>query len=86
MRYGIWTTEHIATPEYTGNFFIKEGIMATVLTEKHHGIFEVCSNCCQSAIKGFCLIAGGIGGFIILAILLFPLLLIGSFLLKVIGL
>jgi len=39
--------------------------MATVLSKKHVGIFEVCSNCCQSAIKGFCLIAGGIGGLII---------------------
>ena len=59
--------------------------MATVLTQKHHGIFEVCSNCCQSAIKGFCLIAGGIGGLIIIAVLLFPLFLIVSFLLKTIG-
>jgi len=59
--------------------------MATVLTEKHHGILEVCSNCCQSAIKGFCLIAGGIGGLIIIAVLLFPLFLIVSFLLKTIG-
>ena len=66
-------------------FLIKEGIMATVLTEKHHGIFEVCSNCCQSAIKGFCLIVGGIGGLIIIAVLLFPLFLIVSFLLKTIG-
>jgi hypothetical protein len=60
--------------------------MATVLTKKHVGIFEVCSNCCQSAIKGFCLIAGGIGGLIIVAVLLFPLFLIASFLLKAIGL
>ena len=69
-------------------FFIhltKEGFMATVLTEKHHGIFEVCSNCFQSAIKGFCLISGGIGGLIIIAVLLFPIFLIVSFLLKTIG-
>jgi hypothetical protein len=59
--------------------------MSTVLTEKHHGILEVCSNCCQSAIKGFCLIAGGVGGLIIVAVLLFPLFLIASFLLKAIG-
>ena len=59
--------------------------MATVLTQKHHGIIEVCSNCCQSAIKGFCLIAGGIGGLIIIAVLLFPLFLVGGFLLKAIG-
>jgi hypothetical protein len=60
--------------------------MATVLTKKHVGIFEVCGNCCQAAIKGFCFIAGGIGGLIIIAVLLFPLFLIVSFLLKTIGL
>jgi len=60
--------------------------MATVLTEKHHGIFEVCSNCCLSAVRGLALIAGGIGGLIIIAVLLFPCFLIVSFLLKAIGL
>jgi hypothetical protein len=59
--------------------------MVTVLAEKHHGIFEVCSNCCLSAVKGLALMTGGIGGLIIIAILLFPLFLIISFLLKVIG-
>ena len=59
--------------------------MATELTEKHQGIFEVCSNYCQSAIKGFCLIAGGIGGLIIIAVLLLPLFLFGGFLLKAMG-
>ena len=59
--------------------------MATVLTERNHGIFEVCSNCCLVAFKGVCLMTGGIGGLIIIAVLLFPLFLIGSFLLKVIG-
>ena len=59
--------------------------MATVLTAKHHGICEFCSNCCQSAIKGFAFIAGGIGGLIIIAVLLFPLFLVGGFLLKAIG-
>ena len=79
---------YILTGIMQRQFFVyltKEGFMATVLTEKHHGIFEVCSDCCQSAIKGFCLIAGGIGGLIIIAVLLFPLFLVVSFLLKVIG-
>ena len=59
--------------------------MATVLTEKHHGIFEVCSSYCLSAVKGLGLITGGIGGLIIVAVLLFPFFLIVGFLLKAIG-
>ena len=59
--------------------------MDRVFEEKHHGIFEVCSNCCQFAIKGFALIAGGIGGFIIIALLFFPLFLVVGFLLKAVG-
>ena len=59
--------------------------MATVLTEKHHGIFEVCSNYCLFAIKGLGLITGGIGGLIIVAVLLFPFFLILGFILKAIG-
>jgi hypothetical protein len=59
--------------------------MATVLTEKHQGFFEVCSDYCLSAVKGLGLITGGIGGLIIVAVLLFPFFLIVGFLLKAIG-
>lgn len=59
--------------------------MATVLTEKHHGVLEFCTHYCLSAVKGFGLIAGGIGGLIIVAVLLFPFFLIVGFLLKAIG-
>jgi hypothetical protein len=59
--------------------------MDRALTEKHHGIFETCSNFFQFAIKGFAVIAGGIGGCIIIAALFFPLFLVFGFLLKAIG-
>ena len=59
--------------------------MDRVLAEKHYGIFEVCSKCCRFAIRGFALIAGGIGGFIIIAVLFFPLFLVVGFLLKALG-
>ena len=59
--------------------------MATVVTEKQHGIFEVCSDYSLSAVKGLGLITGGIGGLIIVAVLLLPFFLIVGFLLKAIG-
>ena len=58
--------------------------MATVLAVKHHGIFEVFSEYCLSVFKGFAFMAGGMGGCVILGTLLLPLLLIVSFLLKLI--
>jgi hypothetical protein len=58
--------------------------MATVLTVKHHGIFEVFSEYCLSAIKGLAFMAGGMGGCVILGTLLLPLFLGLSFLLKLI--
>ena len=66
----------------------KGEIMATVLTAKDQGIFGVLSlvsKCCLFALKGFAWIAGGIGGCVILAVLLIPLFLVVSFLLRLIG-
>ena len=63
--------------------------MATILTAKDQGIFGVfsgASKCCLFALKAFAYIAGGIGGCVIVAALLFPVFLIVSFLLKLIGL
>ena len=58
--------------------------MDTALSEKHHGVFEVFSEYCLSAIKGLCFMAGGMGGCVILGTLLLPLALIVGFLLKLI--
>ena len=63
--------------------------MATVSTLKHHGIFEIGSllgKYCLSAIKGGVYIMGGIGGFIIVLALLFPIFLVVTFLMKLVGL
>lgn len=67
-------------------FLKKEGIMATVSTLKHPGVIEVWGRCCLSIMKGLALITGGIGGLVLVAVLLFPLFLIISFLLKAFGL
>ena len=48
--------------------------------------FHTLGKYCLSAIKGGALMTGGIGGLVIIAVLLFPLFLIVSFLLKAIGL
>ena len=62
--------------------------MATVTTAKHHGVFEIGSllgKYCLSAIRGCAYIMGGIGGFIIVLALLFPIFLVVTFLLKLVG-
>ena len=62
--------------------------MATVTTVKHHGVFEIGSilgKYCLSAIKGCTYIMGGIGGFIIVLALLFPIFFVVTCLLTLVG-
>ena len=62
--------------------------MDSVSTVKHNGIIEVFSfliRSCVLAIKGLVYITGGLGGLVIVLVLLLPLLLVASFLLKFIG-
>jgi hypothetical protein len=62
--------------------------MTDVLTQKRNGILEGLNSLGKyflSAHKTIFLITGGIGGLLIVAVLLFPVFLIVSFLLKLFG-
>ena len=66
--------------------------MAKVMTLRKNGIsegFSLLGRYCLSALKGVALITGGIGGVaiigIVLALALFPIFIIGSFLFKFLG-
>ena len=66
--------------------------MVKVMTLRRHGMLEVFSllgRYCLSALKGIVLITGGIGGLAIIGIwlvlALFPIFMIGSILLKLLG-
>ena len=66
--------------------------MAKVMTLRKNGIsegFSILGRYCLSALKGVALITGGIGGVaiisIVLALALFPIFIIGSFLFKFLG-
>ena len=62
--------------------------MARLLTAEHHEgieVFSFVTKVCLLTLKGFTYIVGGIGGFLIIASLALPFLLIVGFLLKLMG-